>query len=159
MMTFAATALDRNYSRQVISAPLSLQNQLVRIGGQMIVLPPSLEGLSEYQDFSHDDVFGPLEAHLGTDAVKAANQWVADALYPESKDSPTLAVLRLRAGFSQRALAEKIDVKQPYIARLESGSENPTFSTMKKLAKALDMSVSDIALALEAKQGVVANGT
>ena len=107
---------------------------------------------NKYQALSHDEVFGPLEDSLGTDAVKAANQWVAKLLYTESDGPPTLAALRLQAGYSQRTLANQIDVKQPYIARLESGTENPTLSTMQKLAKVLNTSVGHIALALDAHQ-------
>jgi guanosine-3',5'-bis(diphosphate) 3'-pyrophosphohydrolase len=60
-----------------------------------------------------------------------------------------LAALRLKRGWSQRLLADAIGVKQPHIARLESGHNDPSLSTMRKLAAALEVSLEDIARALE----------
>lgn len=45
---------------------------------------------------------------------------------------------RLAKGFTQATLARKIGTKQSAIARLESGSYNPSLVFMEKVAKALD---------------------
>lgn len=45
---------------------------------------------------------------------------------------------RLAKGLTQAALAHKIGTKQSAIARLESGSYNPSLLFMEKIAKALD---------------------
>ncbi len=45
---------------------------------------------------------------------------------------------RLAKGFTQATLAHKIGTKQSAIARLESGSYNPSLVFMEKIAKALD---------------------
>ena len=45
---------------------------------------------------------------------------------------------RLAKGFTQATLAHKIGTKQSSIARLESGSYNPSLVFMEKIAKALD---------------------
>ena len=68
--------------------------------------------------------------------LHAGRKLVADVLYGENPDS--LKVLRLRAGYSQAQLAEKIHMKQPNICELEAGKRKPNIETLKKLADALD---------------------
>jgi ribosome-binding protein aMBF1 (putative translation factor) len=47
---------------------------------------------------------------------------------------------------SQRALAEKLGKKQPYVARLEAGETNPDFETLVNISRALGIEfVIDIA--------------
>jgi DNA-binding XRE family transcriptional regulator len=101
------------------------------------------------QASSLDDILGALVAEHGEQHLAEANQWVADALYPEHIDAPTIAVLRLKAGLTQRGLAEKMGVKQPYIARIEGGQENITFTTLANLASALDIDIGTAAAALQ----------
>ena len=52
-----------------------------------------------------------------------------------------LKVLRYRTdhAFSQRALAKKLDMTQPQLARLEAGEHNPTIDTLARLAQTLDL--------------------
>jgi transcriptional regulator with XRE-family HTH domain len=45
--------------------------------------------------------------------------------------------MRLRAGLSQRELAERIGSTQSAIARMEKGETEPKFCTLEKLAEAL----------------------
>jgi predicted transcriptional regulator len=44
-----------------------------------------------------------------------------------------LAKLRERRGLSQTELARRTGIKQPQIARLESGAHDPAFSTLRRL--------------------------
>jgi transcriptional regulator with XRE-family HTH domain len=46
-------------------------------------------------------------------------------------------VLRERRGLTQEQLAEKSGVGRSHLARLETGKQDPTLSTIEKLAKAL----------------------
>jgi transcriptional regulator with XRE-family HTH domain len=55
----------------------------------------------------------------------------------------------MKRGWSQRTLADAIGVKQPHIARLELGHNDPSLSTMRKLATALGVSVEHIAHELQ----------
>lgn len=48
---------------------------------------------------------------------------------------------RTQRGLSQAALAKKLKTKQSAIARLESGSYNPSFAFLSKVAAALDTRV------------------
>ena len=54
----------------------------------------------------------------------------------------TLKRLREAQGLSQHALAKKAKVTAPYITMLETGARtNPTIDTLKRLAKALKVTV------------------
>ena len=53
--------------------------------------------------------------------------------------SVALRLVQYRAehGLSQSALARRLEMKQPAIARLESGDHNPTIETLWRLARGL----------------------
>jgi transcriptional regulator with XRE-family HTH domain len=52
---------------------------------------------------------------------------------------------RLRAGWSQNELASRADVKQPTLARIESGRRlDPSIRTVSALAGALDVSIESL---------------
>lgn len=51
----------------------------------------------------------------------------------------TVASSRERKGMTQAALAKAIGVRQPVVARIESGEHEPTIETLIKLANALDI--------------------
>jgi transcriptional regulator with XRE-family HTH domain len=53
-----------------------------------------------------------------------------------------IKALREKRGLSQQALAEKAGLSRTYLARLETARQDPTLSTLEKLAKALGVPVS-----------------
>jgi transcriptional regulator with XRE-family HTH domain len=53
--------------------------------------------------------------------------------------SEAVVVNRTRNGMTQTALARAIGVRQPVIARIESGEHVPTIETLIKIANALDI--------------------
>lgn len=55
-------------------------------------------------------------------------------------------------GWSQDELAEKADMTQPQIARLEAGQANPTLRTLVKIAHALEARVGELLEPSEASQ-------
>ena len=61
-----------------------------------------------------------------------------------------LAGLRLSKGFSQKELADMIGTSQPRLSTWESGSEKPTFESIKRLRDALKVSADIIVEALDA---------
>jgi ribosome-binding protein aMBF1 (putative translation factor) len=64
-------------------------------------------------------------------------------------DRSGLAVLRLQKGWSQRKLADVTGMKQPHIARLERGQNDPSLGTMRRLASALGVELAAIVRALD----------
>lgn len=61
-----------------------------------------------------------------------------DALGPEFELIRMLIKKRLQKGLTQAALARKLGTRQSAIARLESGTSNPTVGSLRKVAHALD---------------------
>lgn len=60
-----------------------------------------------------------------------------DELGPEFELIAMIIEKRIKKGLTQAALARKIGTKQSAIARLESGSYNPSMAFLEKVAKAL----------------------
>jgi DNA-binding XRE family transcriptional regulator len=57
--------------------------------------------------------------------------------------SEKIRTLRAAAGLTQGQLAEKSGLPQSHISRLENGQHSPSRATMEKIAKALDLPVSE----------------
>ncbi len=72
------------------------------------------------------------------------DEWMQDSEYRqayknmESEFALASAIIEARkqAGLTQEQLAERMGIKQPYIARLEGGSNNPSVSTLERIAEA-----------------------
>ena len=52
--------------------------------------------------------------------------------------------LRTERGMTQAALAKAVGIAQPRIAEIERGEANPRLSTIGRLARALDTTVSEL---------------
>ncbi len=61
-----------------------------------------------------------------------------DELKPEFDLAAAIIQKRIDKKMTQAALAKKMGTKQSAVSRLESGSTNPSFSQLRKVAKALD---------------------
>lgn len=61
-----------------------------------------------------------------------------EALGPEFEVIAALIKRRLEKGFTQQELAKRVGTKQSAIARLESGTYNPSLDFLKKVTHALD---------------------
>jgi ribosome-binding protein aMBF1 (putative translation factor) len=72
---------------------------------------------------------------LKNPAIKAESE----KLEAEYQLARQLIKARVSQNLTQAELAEKAGVKQAYIARLESGSANPTIDSLNKVAKVLDL--------------------
>lgn len=83
---------------------------------------------------------------LKDEELKEERAWISEELLQDPAGS--LRQLRLGRGLSQAALASLLDSQQSYVSRLESGSQDVTRLTMRKLRDALgvDMNAIDIAL-------------
>lgn len=75
------------------------------------------------------------------EAFSQGRKWGGNVFY---KGETSLKSIRLRAGLSQKKLAELVQTSQPHIAKIESGKADPQLSTLKKLATALNVSLADL---------------
>ncbi len=57
--------------------------------------------------------------------------------------------LRKAKGFTQEVLAEKAEIDEKHLSRIENGKYFPTYSTLSKLLNALDVSLEETGLELE----------
>ncbi len=55
-----------------------------------------------------------------------------------------LREIREAQGYSLRVLADKVGMAYPALFRLETGEADPRLSTLRKLAKALNVTVADL---------------
>ena len=55
-----------------------------------------------------------------------------------------LKKLRKARNMTQEELAKRADLSRTYVARLETGRQDPSLSTLERLAKALRVSVADL---------------
>ncbi len=80
---------------------------------------------------------------------KIRAEWMKDPEYRkihkasafEFRILKAIIIARARQKLSQRELAEKIGVKQPALARFESGLTNPTLGFLKKVISGLGLRV------------------
>ena len=94
-----------------------------------------------------DDLVAEFEqSPAAAKAIAKGRQWVAKTFY--NKQPSSIAKIRLQKGWSQADLARRADTSQPYIARLELGKVDPQVSTVKKLARALDVPVVAVVQAI-----------
>ena len=103
---------------------------------------------------THGIPIGTLVAQREKDSRKAAayaraRQKLASRL---EGGEPSLARLRLAKGMSQSQLANAMGKQQPYVARLESGSNDVQVSTIEALAKALCVPANEVFAAVMASR-------
>lgn len=65
------------------------------------------------------------------------------AIKPFSTVAKRIKEIRVSSGKTQEELSKATGIKRPNIARIESGKHEPSLETLKKLAEALDVSLSD----------------
>jgi transcriptional regulator with XRE-family HTH domain len=63
---------------------------------------------------------------------------------PIEKISMRIKALRAKRKITQAKLAERAGISHGYLARLETGRQDPTITTLEKLAKALKVPVEKL---------------
>jgi transcriptional regulator with XRE-family HTH domain len=71
---------------------------------------------------------------------------------PQIGLAKAIRLLRRQAQLSQATLAEKADLHASYLARIESGSEDPTWGDMRRVAEALGVSMEELTEIAEQQQ-------
>ncbi|MBT8521249.1 helix-turn-helix transcriptional regulator [Polynucleobacter paneuropaeus] len=62
--------------------------------------------------------------------------------------------LRIAKNLTQENLGFEADLRRTYISSLELGQKEPSLSTILKIAKALDMGLSELFLQVEKELGI-----
>lgn len=70
---------------------------------------------------------------------------------PAASFGAVLRRLRLAAGLTQEQLALEAELRRTYVSILELGQQQPTLTTILKLAAALGLSASEIVALVEAE--------
>jgi len=60
-----------------------------------------------------------------------------------------LKELRRSRGYTQQSLAEKADIDEKHLSRIENGKYFPTYNTLNKLLNALEVSIEEVGLNLD----------
>ena len=105
--------------------------QIILLDGKpaFAVLPwDAYEELTKYRDNAHHDIWFPQ-------SVVEANAVREESL---------IKAWREYFGLTQKQLAERAGIKQPALARLETGKSTPRTHTLKKLADAMDLSIEQL---------------
>lgn len=68
---------------------------------------------------------------------------------PQTSLGAALRQVRQEQGLGQEAVAIKADIHPTWISHIESGRENPTWSTVAKIAAAIGIKMSELAERVE----------
>lgn len=71
---------------------------------------------------------------------------------PQKGLAKAIRLLRRKAQISQETLAEKAGLHASYLARVESGFEDPTWGDMRRVAQALGVSMEALSELAEEQQ-------
>ena len=85
--------------------------------------------MSEFREFLDEQLQNP----------EFKEEW--DALEPEFAIVQAIIDARKISGLTQKQLSERAGIAQADISRLENGNANPSLSTLKRLASAMDMTL------------------
>lgn len=55
-----------------------------------------------------------------------------------------LKEIRKKKGITQESLAEKVNIHQTYVGKLETGKSNPSFLMLYKISKVLDVKLPEL---------------
>jgi DNA-binding XRE family transcriptional regulator len=113
-------------------------------GGERLVLVPEAEYVRLVE--AHETI----EDVAAFDRAKRKLKSGEEELVPSAVVKRLLAgdnpirVWRRHRGVSVKALAEKTGLAQPYISQVETGRRDGTVATLRKVAKALGVTIDDL---------------
>ena len=97
-----------------------------------------------------DDLVAEWEQNPGMRELIARGRQRLAEVDPDAKGE-TLRTIRLRKGISQRALANTIGTSQSHIARIEADSCDPLYSTVQRIAEALEIDMNTVDSAIRCR--------
>lgn len=104
------------------------------------------EDLDDIQQTLREILFPQLAGRLlERNEIRAPSDAARNAVRKRGAEiAARLSRLRAAANLTQEQLAEKSGLPQSHISRLESAQHSPSLKTVKKLAKALDVSIGEL---------------
>lgn len=63
-----------------------------------------------------------------------------------------LRELRVSKGFSQETLGQEVGIHRTYVSQLERGLKSPSLKTLYKIARVLEVPLSEIMILIEKEQ-------
>lgn len=131
------------YPFEVVNPGSQAENVLAIV--ERVVHAPLPDGYREIDDIVRSRESNPRHAS----ALARARQRLATQVEDEAQ-KPTVASLRLRAGFSQAKIAELLGNSQSSYSLIESGRRaDILLSTLKKLATIFKISLDELDAAIE----------
>lgn len=104
---------------------------------------------------SIDDLIAELSCVAGfRDELEKARGWVADEFY--AGDGDTIRTLRLKRGWSQTLLAEKLKTSQSHVTRIERGTENLSTTTCRRLCEVFEIDMNTLDAMLRRQETILA---
>lgn len=106
--------------------------------------------------------FGALLDRISKDAdlqseMQSARTWIAEIVSDD--DGDTIRSLRLKKGWSQQDLADRLSTTQAQVARIEKGNTDPLRSTCKKIREALGISAEKLDEIMERQERIFESRT
>ena len=81
---------------------------------------------------------------------RRGGRWSRRACSPSAPNACAIREFRVDKQLSQEDLAHRAALHPPWISHLESGRENPSWATVRRLASALNITLADLAAHAEA---------
>lgn len=136
-----STSLDFNF-QEVVPSSGSAEGNIIFAEFHTGESYPMPEG-----SVSIDDLIINAESEPAfAEELENARKLLAEKIYKDN----SITALRLRFGWSQRKLAEKLNTSQSHVSKIESGREDLRLSTIRKLASVFNVDEQEIIKALSA---------
>ncbi len=105
-----------------------------------VPMPPKYTSITDFVN----ELESTEEGRIG---MQDARKWIADTFH--SKDGITIRIMRLKMGWSQIHLADRLGTSQSHVARIERGTENLYIQTCRRLCDAFNIDMNTLNQALK----------
>jgi XRE family transcriptional regulator, regulator of sulfur utilization len=78
---------------------------------------------------------------------------MSESSNPQPALGGAIRQMRVERGLTQEAVAQAAGITVAHLSKIERGRTNPTWGTVKAIARAFDASMTEIAMAADALEG------
>lgn len=149
-MTVFHKAIDLKFKKGT-ALEVTFQDGSVKRYDMRTLFPkyPQLEALRDRALFTSGKLMGAYgiywndDLDIETETIYEDGKTVRQAAFPvHSASALAVASARAKAGISQKKLAEKANIDQSDLSKIERGIANPSVSTLERIATALGGTLS-----------------